>query len=248
MSGYLCELRTHFLDVRPTPTDGNMRFVSISTDITKCLPEAESGTLCIQHWRMSSWVLRFAWVILGFTGNMYITIWCETFNRLLFFLPTYWLATGWLRQYLNWCVPLVSLLLHNSYAIKCDQCTQHTRNETEKTTKFGTSLVNRCQYLLMKDDLEIVSLFFSIGDSGWKVHPMHKTPINGILTFRNICPFYWIHLIDIFFTDLSKADKYWTSIEITNIWWHFRWAGRKKKILWVLFFVMHRTISSAYSA
>lgn len=160
MSGYLCELRTHFLDVRPTPTDGNMRFVSISTDITKCLPEAESGTLCIQHWRMSSWVLRFAWVILGFTGNMYITIWCETFNRLLFFLPTYWLATGWLRQYLNWCVPLVSLLLHNSYAIKCDQCTQHTRNETEKTTKFGTSLVNRCQYLLMKDDLEIVSLFF----------------------------------------------------------------------------------------
>lgn len=89
--------------------------------------------------------------------------WCETFNRLallFFFLPTYWLATGWLRQYLNWCVPLVSLLLHNSYTIKCDQCTQHTRNETEKTTKFGTSLVNRCQYLLMKDDLEIVSLFF----------------------------------------------------------------------------------------
>lgn len=164
-----------------------------------------------------------------------------------FFLPTYWLATGWLRQYLNWCVPLVSLLLHNSYAIKCDQCTQHTRNETEKTTIFGTSLVNRCQYLLMKDDLEIVSLFFSIGDSGWKVHPMHKNPINGFLTFRNIYPFYWIHLIDIFFTDLSKADKYWTSIEITNIWWHFRWAGRKK-FVWVLFFVMHRTISSAYSA
>lgn len=162
MSGYLCELRTHFPDVRPTPTDGNMRFVSISN----------------WHYKMfaRSWIWHTMWSTLedeqlgfsicvsysGFYGQyVYYDDVRHSIDWLCcFFLPTYWLATGWLRQYLNWCVPLVSLLLHNSYTIKCDQCTQHTRNETEKTTKFGTSLVNRCQYLLMKDDLEIISLFF----------------------------------------------------------------------------------------